>query len=127
MSVNIIISLFSMCTQGMTPDWSMLKGLALLEETSSSKLVKLFDVRQLPTEPGARFKAVFREKAQWSWTELQPYVEDLQASHLHLCMLVAWSKIPAKGWNSIDHLMYQVILADCCLLLDTILLSTAAM
>ena len=49
------------------------------EDTGTQQLVKLFAVHQLSTEPAARFKAVFQERAQWSWQDLQPYVEDLQA------------------------------------------------
>jgi len=64
--------------QGMTPDLSMLRGLSVQEDTGTQKLVKLFNVQQLPCEPAARFKAVFLERAQWSWQDLQPYVEDLQ-------------------------------------------------
>ncbi|KAL0050702.1 hypothetical protein WJX82_005403 [Trebouxia sp. C0006] len=64
--------------QGMTPDLSMLRGMAVKEDTGTQKLVKLFNVQQLPCEPAARFKAVFLERAQWSWQDLQPYVEDLQ-------------------------------------------------
>ncbi len=62
----------------MTPDLSMLRGMAVQEDTGTQKLVKLFNVQQLPCEPAARFKAVFLERAQWSWQDLQPYVEDLQ-------------------------------------------------
>ena len=90
--------LVSFCTQGMAPDWNMVKGLALLEDTGGSKHVNLFDVRQLPTEPGARFKAVFRERAQWSWTDLQPYVEDLQASHLYLYLYLDLTLIEFWIW-----------------------------
>lgn len=77
--------------QGMAPELGMLKGLALQEAAGSSRLVKLFDVRQLPSEPAARFKAVFQERLQWAWQDLQPYVEDLQARRAGLpvitCML----------------------------------------
>ena len=66
--------------QGMTPELSMLKGLALQEESGSSKAVKLFSVQHLPSESAARFKGLVQERAQWSWQDLQPYVEDLQAS-----------------------------------------------
>ena len=62
----------------MAPDLSMLRGMAVQEDTGTQKLVKLFNVQQLPCEPAARFKAVFQERAQWSWQDLQPYVEDLQ-------------------------------------------------
>ncbi|DBB04781.1 TPA: hypothetical protein ACH3X3_010078 [Trebouxia sp. C0006] len=62
----------------MTPDLSMLRGIPVQEDTGTQKLVKLFNVQQLPCEPAARFKAVFQERAQWSWQDLQPYVEDLQ-------------------------------------------------
>ncbi|DBA72212.1 TPA: hypothetical protein ACH3X2_010607 [Trebouxia sp. C0005] len=64
--------------QGMTPDLSMLRGMAVQEDMGTQKLVKLFNVQQLPAEPATRFKAVFQERAQWSWRDLQPYVEDLQ-------------------------------------------------
>ena len=62
----------------MLPDLAMLRGIAVQEDTGSQQLVKLFDVRQLPTEPAARFKAVFQERSTWLWQELQPYIEDLQ-------------------------------------------------
>lgn len=65
--------------QGMTPDLGMLRGLAVQEDAGTHKLVKLFAVHQLSDEPAARFKAVFQERALWSWHDLQPYVEDLQA------------------------------------------------
>lgn len=63
----------------MNPNLGMLRGLAVQEDTGTHKLIKLFAVHQLSCEPAARFKAVFQERAQWSWQELQPYVEDLQA------------------------------------------------
>jgi len=56
----------------------MLRGMAVQEDTGTQKLVKLFNVHQLACEPAARFKTVFQERAQWSWQDLQPYVEDLQ-------------------------------------------------
>ena len=62
----------------MNPDLGMLRGLAVQEDAGTHKLVKLFAVHQLSCEPTARFKAVFQERAQWSWQDLQPYVEDLQ-------------------------------------------------
>lgn len=70
--------LTSLMAQGMTPVLSMLRGMAIQEDTGTQKLVKLFSVHQLPSEPAARFKAVFQEQAQWSWQDLQPYVEGLQ-------------------------------------------------
>ena len=66
-------------SQGMKPDLGMLRGLAVQEDTGAHKLVKLFAVHQLSDEPATRFKAVFQERVQWSWQDLQPYVEDLQA------------------------------------------------
>lgn len=62
----------------MLPTFSMLRSIAVQEDTGTQQLVKLFDVHQLPTEPAARFKAVFQEKPTWLWQDLQPYIEDLQ-------------------------------------------------
>ena len=62
----------------MTPDVSMLRGMGVQEDTGTQQLIKLFSVHLLPTEPALRFRAVFQERAQWSWHDLQPYVEDLQ-------------------------------------------------
>lgn len=64
--------------QGMLPTLSMLRGIAIQEDTGSNQFVKLFDVAQLPSEPAARFKAVFQENPTWLWQDLQPYIEDLQ-------------------------------------------------
>ena len=74
--------------QDMAPDIEMLRGMAIQHDTGSQKLLKLFDVHQLPTEPAARFRAVFQEQAQWTLQALQPYIEDLQACLAYLLALV---------------------------------------
>ncbi len=71
----------------MIPDLSMLRGIAVQEDTGTQKLVKLFNVHQLPSDPASRFRSLFQEQAQWSWQSLQPYVEDLQAC-IPMCVLV---------------------------------------
>ena len=89
----------------MSPDLSMLKGLALQED--SSKAVKLFSVKQLPKQAAARFKALFQERTQWSWQDLQPYVDDLQTSQplqLHNTKRTRFSAHavrPSYSWNTV--------------------------
>lgn len=65
--------------QDMAPDIEMLRGMAIQHDTGSQKMLKLFDVHQLPADPAARFRAAFQEQPQWTLLALQPYIEDLQA------------------------------------------------
>lgn len=67
----------------MLPNLSMLRGMAVQEDTGNQQLVKLFDVGQLPVEPETRLKAVFQERAMWLWQDLQPYIEDVQVYMPH--------------------------------------------
>lgn len=64
--------------QDMAPDIEMLRGMAIQHDTGSQKMLKLFDVHQLPADPAARFRAAFQEQPQWTLLALQPYIEDLQ-------------------------------------------------
>ena len=89
--------------QGMEPDTSMLKGLALQEE--SSKAVKLFSVKHLPKEAAARFKALFQERAQWGWQDLQPYVDDLQASQPDNCITLSAHRSQCIGSSCFNTLL----------------------
>lgn len=68
--------------QGMEPDVGMLRGMAIQDDSGSQKLLKLFNVHQLPVDPANRFRAVFQEQPQWTLPALQAYIEDLQACFL---------------------------------------------
>ena len=63
----------------------MLRGMAVQDDTGTQKMLKHFSVHQLPSDPAARFKAIFQEQPQWSLQSLQAYVEDLQAYFLCQC------------------------------------------
>lgn len=63
----------------MVPDVEMLRGMAIQDDSGSQKLLKLFNVHQLPVDPANRFRAIFQEQPQWTLPALQAYIEDLQA------------------------------------------------
>lgn len=70
----------------MVPDIAMLRGMAIQDDSGSQKMLKLFNVHQLPVDPADRFRAVFHEQPQWTLQALQAYIEDLQACCcLHQC------------------------------------------
>ena len=55
----------------------MLRGEALWEGTESGQLIKRFRAVDLPTDPAARFDALFRERALWLWDDLEPCVSSM--------------------------------------------------
>lgn len=65
----------------MVPDIAMLRGMAIQDDSGSQKMLKLFNVHQLPVDPADRFRAVFQEQTQWTLQALQAYIEDLQACY----------------------------------------------
>lgn len=69
----------TLAAQGMVPAVEMLRGMAIQDDTGSQKLLKLFNVHQLPVDPADRFRAIFQEQPQWTLPALQAYIEDLQA------------------------------------------------
>lgn len=66
----------------MVPDRAMLRGMAIQDDSGTQTMLKHFDLHQLPTDPAARFRAVFQEQPQWTMKALQAYIEDLQVQFL---------------------------------------------
>ena len=62
----------------MVPDIAMLRGMAIQDDSGTQPMLKHFDLHQLPSDPAARFRAVFQEQPQWTLKALQAYIEDLQ-------------------------------------------------
>src|SRR5579875_1320445 len=64
----------------MAPDAGMLRGEALLEEDGAGNAsIRLLSAEALPSDPAARFAALFRARPRWRLADLQPYIADLQA------------------------------------------------
>lgn len=100
----------------MAPDIEMLRGMAIQEDTGIQKMLKLFNVHQLPAEPAARFRAVFQEQHQWTLPALQAYIEDLQACFSPMWCLYFQSSLVFDLWA--QCLLVSVQHFECCRTLE---------
>jgi sister chromatid cohesion protein DCC1 len=73
------------CPEELTPTADMLRGEVLLEEAgggggggggrgASERGLKRFPASALPSEPAARFQALFAERGRWEASDLEPYL-----------------------------------------------------
>lgn len=53
----------------------MLSGIALVDKTSTPKVVWGFAESDLPEEINERFKILFQTKPKWSVDQISPYIE----------------------------------------------------
>ncbi|XP_078441616.1 zinc ion binding protein [Wolffia australiana] len=63
--------------QGMKADLGVLEGEVLFETFGLETWIRPYSVSALPSTPEERFAALFRERARWTWKDLQPYIRDL--------------------------------------------------
>ncbi|KAJ9506644.1 hypothetical protein QJQ45_003728 [Haematococcus lacustris] len=63
---------------GMEPRMELLRGEVLVQGSGAGARVQLFSVRALPSEPSARFHALFSMQPRWEGSELEPYLADLK-------------------------------------------------
>ncbi|XP_053618193.1 sister chromatid cohesion protein DCC1 [Plodia interpunctella] len=61
--------------EGMTPDESLLSGIALIDKTTTPKVVWGFVESDLPEEINERFKILFQARPKWTVEEISPYIE----------------------------------------------------
>ncbi|GLC39275.1 hypothetical protein PLESTB_001648800 [Pleodorina starrii] len=59
---------------GMTPCLDMLRAEALIDGSGSEARISPFPASALPRDPGERFGALFRRRARWEWSHLEPYL-----------------------------------------------------
>ncbi|GFH11635.1 uncharacterized protein HaLaN_07167, partial [Haematococcus lacustris] len=62
----------------MEPRMELLRGEVLVQGSGAGARVQLFSVRALPSEPSARFHALFSMQPRWEGSELEPYLADLK-------------------------------------------------
>ncbi|EIE26940.1 hypothetical protein COCSUDRAFT_32309 [Coccomyxa subellipsoidea C-169] len=62
----------------MAVDLSMLRGEALREEIGGEDMLRHLPAAAMPTDPAARFAALFAVKPRWELPDLEPYLADLQ-------------------------------------------------
>lgn len=65
--------------QGVAADRAVLRGEALMEGggEGAHMHIKRFRACELPTDPAARFDALFNERPLWLWDDLEPYVSSM--------------------------------------------------
>lgn len=56
----------------------MLRGEARREEVGGEEFLRHFPAAALPTDPAARFAALFAARPRWELPDLEPYLADLQ-------------------------------------------------
>ncbi|XP_024536953.1 uncharacterized protein LOC9662505 [Selaginella moellendorffii] len=61
---------------GMKGELEMLRGEALVTRLGSDSWLHRFSSSSLPTQPDARFAALFKERSKWEWNDLEPYLRD---------------------------------------------------
>jgi len=78
--------------QGIEPDESVLRGEALAE---SEDRVRSFPAGALPTQPAARFAALFAARRRWAAADILPYLQGVQASadEDDMCGLIAFQSV----------------------------------
>ncbi|XP_063681104.1 sister chromatid cohesion protein DCC1-like [Bolinopsis microptera] len=62
---------------GMTADMTYLRGLALVNKSSTPHTISYLAVSDLPIEPARRFAYLFSRQEKWSHDDVIPYLEDL--------------------------------------------------
>ncbi|XP_024542638.1 sister chromatid cohesion protein DCC1-like [Selaginella moellendorffii] len=63
---------------GMKGELEMLRGEALVTRLGSDSWLHRFSSSSLPTQPDARFAALFKERSKWEWNDLEPYLRDVR-------------------------------------------------
>ncbi|XP_026728333.1 sister chromatid cohesion protein DCC1 [Trichoplusia ni] len=74
--------------EGMITDESMLSGIALVDKTSTPKVVWGFAESDLPEEINERFKILFQTKPKWSVDQISPYIECYATEKLNVNALL---------------------------------------
>ncbi|XVE99906.1 hypothetical protein REPUB_Repub03eG0241500 [Reevesia pubescens] len=66
----------------MQASFDMLEGEVLTEKLAVETWVHAFSVSSLPSTPAERFSILFKERPQWEWKDLEPYIRDLNVPGL---------------------------------------------
>ncbi|XP_063833499.1 sister chromatid cohesion protein DCC1 [Ostrinia nubilalis] len=61
--------------EGMVTDESLLSGIALIDKTSTPKVIWGFAESDLPEDINERFKILFQTKTKWTVDEISPYIQ----------------------------------------------------
>uniref|UniRef100_A0A6J0U1P2 Sister chromatid cohesion protein DCC1 n=1 Tax=Pogona vitticeps TaxID=103695 RepID=A0A6J0U1P2_9SAUR len=63
--------------EGMTTRQDLLKGLALVDQSSRPETISLLNVEDLPEDCQERFNSLFSIRQKWTEADITPYIQDL--------------------------------------------------